>query len=73
MWARAKSYTDEQLSLFDVGKDLVQVRSAPTPYGSIIFGKIRIPAIVDEQGEAFVHVRYVPGLLLLPADRKSVV
>jgi len=57
MWERAKPYTNEQLTEFDVGKDLVQVRSAPTAYGTIIFGKILIPAIRDDLGEAYVHVR----------------
>ena len=36
-----------------------QIRSGPTSYGEIVFGKIRIPAINDEEGEGFVHVRYV--------------
>ncbi|THH09392.1 hypothetical protein EW145_g2059 [Phellinidium pouzarii] len=57
MWARAKDIRDEELLDFDVAKDLVLVRSGPTAYGTIIFGKIRIPAIRDELGEGFVHVR----------------
>ena len=36
-----------------------KIRSAATSYGVIVFGKIRIPAINDEKGEGFVHVRYV--------------
>jgi len=57
MWARAAGLTDEQLCTFDLARDLVLVRSGTTAYGTIIFGKIRIPAIQDEEGEGFVHVR----------------
>lgn len=34
-----------------------QVRSGATSYGTIIFGKIRIPAVNDAQGAGFIHVR----------------
>jgi hypothetical protein len=37
---------------------LFQVRSASTAYGSVIFGKIRIPC----QQDAFIHVRCVSWL-----------
>lgn len=40
-------------------KDLVVVRSAPVSYGTVILGKIRIPAIDDDEGEGFIHVRCV--------------
>ncbi|TFY82814.1 hypothetical protein EWM64_g1201 [Hericium alpestre] len=57
MWARASSLADHQLVGFNLKDDLMQVRSGPTSYGSIILGKIRIPAVQDEQGEGFIHVR----------------
>jgi hypothetical protein len=53
------SLSDAELVAFDVNSDLVEVRSGPTAYGQVIFGKIKIPAIQDEKGEGFVHVRYV--------------
>jgi len=57
MWSRAIGVSDEDLTAFDISRDLVQIRSASTSYGHIIFGKIRIPVIKDEVGEGFVHVR----------------
>jgi len=57
MWGRASNLTDHQLIEFTLEKDLVLVRSAPVSYGTIILGKIRIPAINDDEGEGFVHVR----------------
>ncbi|KAF9454018.1 hypothetical protein P691DRAFT_790424 [Macrolepiota fuliginosa MF-IS2] len=57
MWSRAAGLTDEELTKFTIEDDLVSVRSGATSYGIIIFGKIRIPAINDELGEGFVHVR----------------
>jgi len=57
MWSRAAGITDEELTAFDVADDLVEVRSGPTSYGTIIFGKIRIPAIRDEEGAGYIHVR----------------
>ncbi|KDQ53455.1 hypothetical protein JAAARDRAFT_39139 [Jaapia argillacea MUCL 33604] len=57
MWSRATGITDHELVAFDIAKDLVQCRSGPTSYGTIIFGKIRLPAVNDEEGEGFVHVR----------------
>lgn len=59
MWSRAAGLTDAELVNFTVEEDLLQCRSAPTSYGTIILGKIRIPAIKDEEGAGFVHVRYV--------------
>ncbi|EPQ57384.1 hypothetical protein GLOTRDRAFT_137719 [Gloeophyllum trabeum ATCC 11539] len=57
MWARAADIADAVLVDFTIEKDLVQVRSAPTSYGTIILGKIRLPAVNDAEGEGFVHVR----------------
>ena len=59
MWARASGLTNHELVDFSIQKDLVQVRSGGTSYGTIIFGKIRIPAVNDDLGEGFIHVRYV--------------
>ncbi|KAG6920283.1 hypothetical protein DXG01_005052 [Tephrocybe rancida] len=57
MWSRASGISNDDLINFDVGADLVEVRSASTSYGTIIFGKIRIPAINDAEGQGFIHVR----------------
>jgi len=57
MWSRAAHLSDEELTSFTVEDDLVQIRSGATSYGVIVFGKIRIPAVQDEEGEGFVHVR----------------
>ena len=59
MWSRAAHLSDHKLTSFSVDKDLVLVSSAATAYGTIILGKIRIPGINDDQGEGFVHVRFV--------------
>ena len=44
-----------------LGSDLLlsswQVRSAAASYGTIILGKIKIPAIQDEEGAGYIHVR----------------
>jgi len=56
MWSRARGLSDAQLTGFST-EDLVQVRAAPTSYGTIILGSFRIPAVQDELGEGFVHVR----------------
>ncbi|KZV82590.1 hypothetical protein EXIGLDRAFT_684666 [Exidia glandulosa HHB12029] len=53
MWAAVKHLSDQELTAFDVSKDLVVVRSAVVSYGTIILGKIRIPALDD----GYVHVR----------------
>ena len=65
MWARASGLSDNELVDFSIQKDLVQVRSGGTSYGTIIFGKIRIPKIKDSEGEGFVHVRCVQAMHLL--------
>ncbi|KAG6866727.1 hypothetical protein C0991_011386 [Blastosporella zonata] len=57
MWSRARGIANDDLINFNVDVDLVKVRSASTSYGTIILGKIRIPAINDEEGEGFIHVR----------------
>jgi len=57
MWSRAAHLSDEELTSFTVEDHLVQIRSGATSYGVIVFGKIRIPAVQDEEGEGFVHVR----------------
>jgi hypothetical protein len=57
MWSRAGGISDHDLVHFDIKTDLVEVRSGPTSYGVIILGKIRLPAIKDDIGEGFVHVR----------------
>lgn len=59
MWTRAARLSDGELTKFNLNEDLVLVSSAATTYGTIILGKIRIPAINDDQGEGFIHVRYV--------------
>ncbi|KAK0504796.1 hypothetical protein EDD18DRAFT_1456262 [Armillaria luteobubalina] len=61
MWARARGVGDEELTAFTLEEDLVLVRSAPTSYGTIILGKIRLPAINDDLGEGYIHIR--PGLV----------
>lgn len=70
MWSRANGLTDDELVHFTIEKDLVECRSAPTSYGTIILGKIRLPAVNDEEGEGFMHVRsvVVPLMLLVPVD-----
>jgi len=57
MWSRAAGLSDLDLVRFSIEEDLVSVRSGATSYGSIIFGKIRVPAINDAEGEGFIHVR----------------
>ena len=59
MWSRAEGVSDEDLVAFTIRNDLVEIRSAPTSYGTIILGKIRLPAINDAEGEGYMHVRYV--------------
>lgn len=59
MWSRAARLSDAELTHFTIEGDLVQVRSGAVSYGTIIFGKIRIPAVEDELGQGYVHVRYV--------------
>jgi hypothetical protein len=57
MWGRAAGISDQDLVHFDIKKDLVEVRAGPTAYGVIILGKIRLPAVNDDLGEGYVHVR----------------
>ncbi|KIK67188.1 hypothetical protein GYMLUDRAFT_37253 [Collybiopsis luxurians FD-317 M1] len=57
MWSRAAGISDEALVGFTLEEDLVTVRSAAVSYGTIILGKIRIPAINDDEGGGFIHVR----------------
>ena len=57
MFERVAGLSDHQLAAFEISKDLVEVRSGVTAYGSIIFGKIKIPEVNDANGEGFVHVR----------------
>jgi hypothetical protein len=64
MWSRAKGISDVRLADFDIENDLVEVRSGATSYGTIILGKIRIPAINDSEGEGFVHVRSLSVFIL---------
>jgi len=61
MWSRAQGLTDEQLTTFDPETDLVEVRSGITPYGTVLLGKLLIPAVNDEDGEGFIHVRLWDG------------
>ncbi|KAH7108436.1 hypothetical protein BKA62DRAFT_667300 [Auriculariales sp. MPI-PUGE-AT-0066] len=53
MWEAAKELSNNELIGFDVSNDLVLVSSSPVSYGTIILGKIRIPAL---QG-GHIHVR----------------
>lgn len=62
MWARANGVSDAELAKFEFAQDLVAVRAAPTSYGTVILGKLRLPAVRDELGEGFVHVRSVERL-----------
>jgi len=57
MWLRVAGLSDHELVGFTMEHDLVQVRSASTSYGTIILGKIRIPAFSDDKGPGFIHVR----------------
>lgn len=59
MWSRAAGLSDDELVGFNLEQDLVLCRSGPTSYGTIILGKIRVPAINDDEGEGFIHVRWV--------------
>ncbi|GAA5981273.1 hypothetical protein JCM11641_005630 [Rhodosporidiobolus odoratus] len=53
MFEAAKGITDDELTTWDLAEDLEIVRSSSSPYGSIIFGKLRIPAMTD----SYIHVR----------------
>ncbi|KAF8639527.1 hypothetical protein AX17_001432 [Amanita inopinata Kibby_2008] len=72
MWSRAAGISDTDLTAFTIERDLVLVRSAATSYGTIILGKIKIPAIKDAEGEGYIHVRIhdppnrVINLIIIP-------
>ncbi|KAF8441458.1 hypothetical protein L210DRAFT_3447151 [Boletus edulis BED1] len=57
MWSRAAGLSDAVLTHFTIEQDLVQVRSGSVSYGTIILGKIRVPAVNDELGKGYIHVR----------------
>ncbi|WAQ86721.1 hypothetical protein PtA15_7A449 [Puccinia triticina] len=57
MFSRAKSISDQEISRFNVKDDLVLIRSGKTSYGAVVFGKIRLSALMDDEGEGFIHVR----------------
>jgi hypothetical protein len=59
MWSRAVGLSDAELTDFTIEQDLIEVRSGAVSYGAIILGKIRIPAVNDELGLGYVHVRCV--------------
>jgi hypothetical protein len=40
MFARVKHLSDEELTGWDLERDLVAVRSGPVAYGVILFGKV---------------------------------
>lgn len=61
MWSRVADLSDAELVQFTIERDLVECRSAPTSYGTVILGKIRVPAVSDDDGEGFIHVRSVDG------------
>ncbi|OAX41074.1 hypothetical protein K503DRAFT_713348 [Rhizopogon vinicolor AM-OR11-026] len=56
MWARAAGLSDDELTRFS-RDDLVQARNGQASYGHIIFGKLRLPAVYDQLGEGFIHIR----------------
>ncbi|KAH0827540.1 hypothetical protein J3R83DRAFT_4261, partial [Lanmaoa asiatica] len=58
MWSRATGLSDAELTRFSIEEDLVRVRSGFVSYGTVILGKIRIPAVDDELGQGYIHVRY---------------
>ncbi|KAL1939779.1 hypothetical protein VTO73DRAFT_9479 [Trametes versicolor] len=57
MWSRAAGISNEDLVNFTIRGDLVECRSGPTSYGTIILGKIKLPAVNDEEGQGYIHVR----------------
>ncbi|PLW23512.1 hypothetical protein PCANC_07282 [Puccinia coronata f. sp. avenae] len=57
MFARAQSISDQDLCRFNIKEDLVLIRAGKTSYGAVVFGKIKLPAIKDAEGEGFLHVR----------------
>ncbi|KAI7955912.1 hypothetical protein MJO29_007311 [Puccinia striiformis f. sp. tritici] len=57
MFSRAGSISDQDLGHFNINEDLTLIRAGMTSYGSVVFGKIRLPAVRDDEGEGFIHVR----------------
>ncbi|KAJ6565891.1 hypothetical protein DFH09DRAFT_1261613 [Mycena vulgaris] len=57
MWARAEGISDEDLVVFTIENDLILVSSTPTTDGTIILGKICLPAIDDDVGKGYIHIR----------------
>ncbi|KAJ3513383.1 hypothetical protein NMY22_g15054 [Coprinellus aureogranulatus] len=57
MWSRAQGISDKDLVTFTIEEDLVEIRNAATSYGTILLGKIRLPAVQDEEGDGYIHVR----------------
>ncbi|KNF03423.1 hypothetical protein PSTG_03364 [Puccinia striiformis f. sp. tritici PST-78] len=57
MFSRAGSILDQDLGHFNINEDLTLIRAGMTSYGSVVFGKIRLPAVRDDEGEGFIHVR----------------
>ena len=69
MWARAAGIDDDNLVSFEIPQDLVSVRSGVVAYGTIVFGKIRIPATKkDDDAAGFVHVRCVDAKCIYALD-----
>ncbi|KAH9943505.1 uncharacterized protein BXZ73DRAFT_40537, partial [Epithele typhae] len=57
MWSRAHGVPNDDLVAFSIRSDLVEIRSAIVSYGTIILGKIKLPAINDSEGEGYIHAR----------------
>lgn len=53
MYERVRDVSDQQLISLSIADDLVLVRAGGTAYGTIVFGRIRLPCVDD----GFVHVR----------------
>lgn len=64
MFSRAIGISDHDLCAFDIEVDLVGIRSGQTSYGTIVFGKLRLPSIQDQLGSGFIHVRLALDLLI---------
>ncbi|KAG0147308.1 hypothetical protein CROQUDRAFT_722340 [Cronartium quercuum f. sp. fusiforme G11] len=57
MFSETQGISDHDLANFNVRKDLVLIRSGQTSFGTVVFGKLRIPAFKDKNGQGFIHVR----------------
>ncbi|KIY44525.1 hypothetical protein FISHEDRAFT_51239, partial [Fistulina hepatica ATCC 64428] len=57
VWARACGLSDTDVTEFSTHHDVICVRSGKVKGGYLIFGKIRLCAIHDEQGYGYIHVR----------------